>query len=270
MSKEEIGTTMRKAAVLVCAAGAALLAGCAGNPLIQVDYHNSRPPLTGQPADEAARRAQGTVPLTSPVDGARIERGPYTQSGPVQAFQNEPQGQRTIDGFVVTYHQVPGTSLSMATLVRGGQEAKACYPGDEVQTINTRPNATISVNAEKSVCLHIARNNQVVAYDPIPLPYDQAILSGANPWTAAENGRTRYVANAYSQQRAETYGYMPRLPTAITERGQFVPSGFPIWVGRNAGFTRVDLKGFTFTAPDRPGAAPTGGVVNLQSAPSVK
>ncbi|MBP7253467.1 MAG: hypothetical protein KBA75_08295, partial [Alphaproteobacteria bacterium] len=60
MSKEEIGTTMRKAAVLVCAAGAALLAGCAGNPLIQVDYHNSRPPLTGQPADEAARRAQGT------------------------------------------------------------------------------------------------------------------------------------------------------------------------------------------------------------------
>lgn len=266
MSKEEIRVNMRKAALLACAA----LAGCAGNPLIQVDYHDSRPPLTGQPAAEQRRAAEGTVPLVSPVDGARIERQPYTQSGPVQAYQNQPQGERTIDGFVVTYHPVPQTPLTMATLVRNGQEAKVCYPGDAVQTVNTRPNATISLNAEKSLCLHVAPNNQVVAYDPIPLPYDQAILSGANPWTSAENGRTRYVANSYSQQREQIYALPPRLPTAITERGQFVPSGFPLWVGRGRGITRADLKGFSFSAPVRPGAAPTGGVVELQSAPNVR
>ncbi len=246
------------------AAATLLTAGC-----VSIEYVDSSKLQPPQPLTQAqAQRAQGNAPLVA-RDGTELRTQPVTESGPLQAYQNQAQGQRTIDGFIVTYHPVPQTPLAMATLVRNGQEAKVCYPGDTVETVNTRPNATISLNAEKSVCLHVAPNNQVVAYDAIPLPYNQAILNGANPWTSAENGRTRYVANAYAQQRAEIYSVTPRLPTAITERGQFVPSGFPLWVGRGSGITRTDLKGFSFT-PARPGSAPTGGVVDLQSAPNVR
>lgn len=268
MQTNHVVKTMRNYGRSLCVAGAAtaalLTAGC-----VSIEYVDSSKLQPPQPMTQAqAQRAEGGAPLVA-RDGTVLRVQPQTEAGPVQAYQNQPQGQRTIDGFVVTYHQVPQTPLTMATLVRNGQEAKVCYPGDTVETVNTRPNATISLNAEKSVCLHVAPNNQVVAYDPIPLPYDQAILSGANPWTSAENGRTRYVANTYSQQRDQIYSITPRLPTAITERGQFVANGFPLWVGRGSGITRADLKGFSFT-PARPGTPPTGGVVNLQSAPNVR
>lgn len=269
MKSNDAVAAMKKYGRSLCVAGATaaalLTAGC-----VSIEYVDSSKLQPAQPITQAqAQRAAGNAPLVA-RDGTELRTQPMTEAGPVQAYQNQPQGERTIDGFVVTYHPVPQTPLTMATLVRNGQEAKVCYPGDAVQTVNTRPNATISLNAEKSLCLHVAPNNQVVAYDPIPLPYDQAILSGANPWTSAENGRTRYVANSYSQQREQIYALPPRLPTAITERGQFVPSGFPLWVGRGRGITRADLKGFSFSAPVRPGAAPTGGVVELQSAPNVR
>lgn len=270
MKSNDAVAAMKKYGRTLCAAGVvaaatAVLTGC-----VSIEYVDSSKLQPPQPMTQAqAQRAAGNAPLVA-RDGTELRTQPMTEAGPVQPYQAQAQGQRTIDGFVVTYHQVPQTPLTMATLVRNGQEAKVCYPGDEVQTVNTRPNATFSLNAEKSLCLHVAPNSQVVAYDPIPLPYNQAILSGANPWTSAENGRTVYRVNSYTQQREQIYALPPRLPTAITGRGQFVASGFPIMVGRSEGVTRTDMKGFQFTAPLRPGAAPTGSVVELQSAPGVR
>lgn len=231
-----------------------LLAGCA-TPLIKVDYHNSAPP----PAAAASAPANnGSVPLVA-ADGT-VLRSVQAPTMP-QRMPDAPQA-NTIGGYNVSYQPVPNTNLTMPTIIRGNQ-VWVGYPGDQVQEVNSKPNATISINAEKLVLIHMGRNNQLISYDPIPLPYNTEVARGANPWTAAENGATRYITNGYTQDRANRYGFMEPIPTAITQQGQAVPSGFPIRAAQGRGFTTERMVGFSFSIG--PNGVPTGQTVPLQT-----
>lgn len=221
MSGEGTMKGMRAAALAICA----VLAGCA-TPLIQVDVHDSRPI---PPAPQNA----GVPPLVSGT-GQVLTENPNTQAGPIYRAPTVEPGAVTQDGYRIARYPVPNTETLSITLLtkQEGPNATvyACVPGDQVITVNSRPNAWVSVNSDKTQCVSLATDQSgAVRYDPIRLPdRSVAVINGVpqNPYTSVDG--VQYLVNERTFDRDARRGRQERLPLAILPDGRSTGQGIPV------------------------------------------
>jgi hypothetical protein len=127
-----------------------------------------------------------------------------------------------VGGYVIRQFQVPGTSLSIVTFLRG-TEISVCAPGDEVVQVNNQPNAWVSFGSETMQCVGFDRRSQTTyRYEPLRLPRSVYAIDTAgaprNPYEAVPG--TQYFVD----QRAQYWG-ADRLPYAILPDGRSCDTG---------------------------------------------
>ncbi len=231
MSGEGIMGNMRAAALALCAA-TVVLAGCA-TPLLQVDVHNS------QPIPPPPRNA-GMPPLVSST-GQVLTENPNTQAGQIYRAPTVEPGAVTQDGYRIARYPVPGTDTLSITLLtkQEGPYATvyACVPGDQVITVNSRPNSWVSVNSDKTQCVSLANDQSgAVRYDPIRLP-DRSVpvINGMpqNPYASVDG--VQYLVNQRTFDRDERLGRQERLPLAVLPDGRSTGQGIPVLMPEHPG-----------------------------------
>jgi hypothetical protein len=241
MAKEDTTTMMKQAAKLVCAAvGAFTLAGCAG-PLVKVEYHDSRPPLTGSAANEQARNNAGTVSMVSPY-GSVLTQQPQREAGPVTRLPDV-QEANTRDGYAVQNYRVPNTGLTLAVATKNGN-AFACAPGDRMINSEVVPDRAISVTHAKTQCISLAQDQSgATRYNPVQLPDyysrngDSVATNGysSNPYESISG--VQYLVNQRTYGRDEYLGRQERLPLAVLPDGRSCGQDIPVSVPDHPGRT---------------------------------
>lgn len=209
---------------LALCAAVLLLTAC-DTPLLKVDYHKGTAPTQG----DATIQAGGTAPLVA-ANGALVPQG---SGAPVGQLWRAPDAAMTgVGGYVIVSHPVPGTSMTIATFARSG-EVSVCAPGDEPIKVNARPNAWVSVGADKMECISFDRQaGSTVRYEPLRLPPNTVPLDVAgrptNPYEAVTG------VQYFVDQRARYWG-ADRLPIAVLPDGRSCDNGIAVPMAANPG-----------------------------------